>query len=130
MVVSYYGTGRRKTAVARVWLRESSEPTYTVNGKSFMDYFRDPLALIKVEKPFEVTETKGRFSVLATIRGGGKSSQVEALRHGIARALLNVDPSYRLPLKKAGYLTRDPRMKERKKYGMAGARKRYQYSKR
>lgn len=125
----FYATGKRKLAVARVWLSPGNGEI-KVNGKGVEEYFDVETARIIIETPFVVTNTKGKFDVTATVKGGGKSGQCEALRHGIARALCLADPEYRTPLKKAGLLTRDPRVKERKKYGLAGARKRYQYSKR
>lgn len=125
----FYATGKRKLAVARVWL-SPGQGDIKVNGREIEEYFDVETARIIVETPFTVTNTKGKFDVSATVKGGGKSGQCEALRHGIAKALCLADPEYRTPLKKAGLLTRDPRVKERKKYGLAGARKRYQYSKR
>lgn len=125
----YYATGRRKTAVARVWI-SSGTGAFKVNGQSLEEYFDGETARIVIERPFVITETLGKFDALVSVRGGGKSAQAEAIRHGLARALLFVNENYRIPLKKAGFLTRDPRVKERKKYGLAGARKRYQYSKR
>ncbi len=125
----YYATGKRKSAVARVWIYAGSGKI-TVNNKDFDDYFDVVTARIIADQPFDVTGTKGKFDVFATVKGGGKNGQCEALRHGIARALQSMDPELRIPLKKAGLLTRDARVKERKKYGLAGARKRYQYSKR
>jgi len=125
----YYATGKRKTAVARVWIFPGAG-NININGMAFDDYFDVETARIVAEKPFAITNTAGRFDVLVNVSGGGKSAQSEAIRHGISRALLQVDEDHRLPLKKAGLLTRDPRVKERKKYGLAGARKRYQYSKR
>jgi small subunit ribosomal protein S9 len=125
----YYATGKRKSAVARVWLYPGSG-NIIVNDKNFDDYFDLPTARIVVEQPFTVTETKSKFDVLVNVKGGGKNAQSEAIRHGIAKALQVMDPELRTVLKKAGLLTRDPRRKERKKYGLAGARKRYQYSKR
>jgi len=126
----YYATGRRKTAVARVWIKEGANNIYDINGRNVLEYFKDVNSINIIEKPFIVTDTKGKYVVRATLAGGGRSAQIEALRHGISRALLVVDPEYRVALKRAGFLTRDPRMKERKKYGLAAARKRYQYSKR
>jgi len=124
-----YGTGRRKTSVARVWLRPGTGQV-VVNRRAFEEYFpRETLRMI-ILQPFHVTGTEGRFDVLATVAGGGQSGQAGALRHGIARALVAFDPSLRPALKKAGLLTRDPRMRERKKYGQPGARKKFQYSKR
>ncbi len=125
----FYATGKRKLAVARVWL-SPGQGDIKVNGREIEEYFDVETARIIIETPFTVTNTKGKFDVSATVKGGGKSGQCEALRHGIAKALCLADPEYRIPLKKAGLLTRDPRVKERKKYGLAGARKRYQYSKR
>ncbi len=125
----YYATGKRKTAVARVWILAGSGGI-TVNGREFDDYFDVETARMIVEQPFKITGTQGKFDIIATVKGGGKSAQSEAIRHGIARALQLMNPDFRVPLKKAGLLTRDARVKERKKYGLAKARKRYQYSKR
>ncbi|NIA08751.1 MAG: 30S ribosomal protein S9 [Nitrospiraceae bacterium] len=125
----YYGTGKRKTAIAQVWL-SPGKGDISVNGRPFGEYFDMETARIIAEQPFVVTDTNDKFNVVVRVRGGGKSSQSQAIRHGIARALLMVDNEYRIPLKKADLITRDARMKERKKYGLAGARKRYQYSKR
>jgi small subunit ribosomal protein S9 len=124
-----YATGKRKTAVARVWIYPGSGKV-TVNGKDIDEYFDLETARLVVNQPLELTDTIGKIDVFATIRGGGSSGQSEALRHGIAKALQIMNPDFRAPLKKAGLLTRDARVKERKKYGLAGARKRYQYSKR
>ncbi len=125
----HYATGKRKTAIARVWITPGSGKIQ-VNSKSVEDYFGAGYTRQKVEKPFTVTETAEKFDVLATLRGGGKSAQAEALRHGISRALQISDPEHRLNLKKSGLLTRDPRAKERKKYGQKGARAKFQFSKR
>ena len=125
----YWGTGRRKTSVARVRLIPG-EGTYTINGKSAADYFGREALVTFVEQPFRATETVGRFDVIAKIHGGGTSGQAGALRHGIARALLDAGEEYRGDLKRAGLLRRDPRMVERKKYGLKKARKRPQFSKR
>ena len=125
----YYGTGKRKTAIAQVWL-SPGEGNITVNGRPFDEYFDIDTARIVAEQPFVVTDTNGKFNTVVRVKGGGKSGQSEAIRHGIARALLMANDEYRIPLKKADLLTRDARVKERKKYGLAGARKRYQYSKR
>ncbi len=125
----YYGTGKRKTAIAQVWI-SPGEGNITVNGRSFDEYFDIDTARIVAEQPFVVTDTNGKFNTVVRVKGGGKSGQSEAIRHGIARALLMANDEYRIPLKKADLLTRDARVKERKKYGLAGARKRYQYSKR
>ncbi|MGQ9500165.1 MAG: 30S ribosomal protein S9 [Dissulfurimicrobium sp.] len=127
--VKYYATGKRKTAIARVWLTAGSG-NISVNGKAFDDYFKSDVARAIVEKPFAITDTQGKFDVSVNVGGGGLVAQSEAIRHGIAKALLQVKADFRTILKKAGLLTRDSRLKERKKYGLAGARKRYQYSKR
>ncbi len=125
----FYGTGRRKSSVARVRLIPGSG-NITVNGRDVHDYFGlDTLKLI-INQPFGVTETSGKFDVIATVAGGGISGQAGAIRHGIARALLQANAEYRSSLKKAGLLTRDPRMKERKKYGLKAARRASQFSKR
>jgi len=124
-----YGTGRRKNAVARVFL-ESGSGAYTVNGRAFEDYFpRDILRMI-VDQPFELTGKSGTFDVQVNVCGGGIAAQAQAVRHGIARALVGMDEQLRRPLKQAGLLTRDARKKERKKPGQPGARKKFQYSKR
>jgi small subunit ribosomal protein S9 len=125
----YYATGKRKTAIARVWIYPG-EGKMTANGRSFDEYFDADTARLITEQPFVVTNTVGKYDVMIKVKGGGKSGQSEAVRHSIARALIQADGGYRIPLKKAGFLTRDAREKERKKYGLAGARKRYQYSKR
>jgi small subunit ribosomal protein S9 len=125
----YYGTGRRKTSVARVRVKPGTG-LYLVNGRSLEEYFGRGTLRTFIEGPFKVTETVGRFDVIATIHGGGDSGQAGALRHGIARALLEAGEDYRAELKRAGLLRRDPRMVERKKYGLKKARKRPQFSKR
>lgn len=125
----YWGTGRRKTSVARVRLMPGTG-RIIVNGKEFDDYFGRRTFKTFVLQPFKVTETLGRFDVVANIKGGGVSGQAGALRHGIARALLEAGDAYRAELKRAGLLRRDPRMVERKKYGLKKARKRPQFSKR
>ena len=125
----YYGTGRRKTSVARVWLRPG-DGKITVNSKEIQDYLvRKTLQMI-VQQPFEATNTSGRFNVHATVEGGGHTGQAGALRHGIARALLRSDENLKESLRRGGFLTRDSRKKERKKYGQKGARARFQFSKR
>lgn len=131
MADSYYATGKRKTAIARVWLRPGKGKIQLNRTTTVEDYFGggNDYRFI-VERPLAITETLGKYDVVATVKGGGKSAQADALRHGISRALLEVDPEYRLNLKKAGMLTRDPRMKERKKYGLKSARARFQFSKR
>jgi small subunit ribosomal protein S9 len=124
-----YGTGRRKTSVARVWIKPGSG-RIVVNRRSFDGYFpRETLRMI-IAQPFQVTGTDGQFDVAVNVGGGGPTGQAGAVRHGIARALVRYDEKLRLPLKKAGLLTRDPRMRERKKYGQPGARQKFQYSKR
>jgi small subunit ribosomal protein S9 len=125
----YQGTGRRKTSVARVRLVPGTG-TVTVNKKTALDFFGRAALVNFVEGPFRVTETSGRFDVIAQCHGGGVSGQAGALRHGIARALLEAGDDYRNELKRAGYLRRDPRMVERKKYGLKKARKKPQFSKR
>lgn len=129
VVDRFYGTGRRKTSVARVWVRPGPG-RIMVNRRSFEDYFpRETLRMI-IAQPLEITNTNGQFDVIATVQGGGPTGQAGAVRHGIARALVRFDEKLRQPLKKAGLLTRDPRMRERKKYGQPGARQKFQYSKR
>ncbi len=125
----YYGTGRRKSAVARVRLYAGSG-AFVVNGKPFQELFTRPLHRVKVRQPLVATETDGRFNVQAKLAGGGISAWADALAHGIARALLASDPGLRPALRKAGLLTRDPRVKERKKPGLKRARKAPQYTKR
>ena len=125
----FLGTGRRKTAVARVRLATGSGKI-TINGRAFENYFSTEVLRGVVTQPFTVTQTGGRFDARVNVTGGGPSGQAGAVRHGIARALLQADPNLRPTLKADGLLTRDPRMKERKKYGQPGARKRYQFSKR
>ena len=125
----YYGTGRRKSSVARVYLTPGTGKI-TINKKDMDDYFGlDTLKLI-VNQPFVVTNTVGKYDVLVNVRGGGYTGQAGAIRHGISRALLEADAETRPSLKKAGYLTRDSRMKERKKYGLKAARRAPQFSKR
>ncbi|MEK6531021.1 MAG: 30S ribosomal protein S9 [Deltaproteobacteria bacterium] len=121
--------GRRKTSVARVRLSAGSG-VLTVNKKTADDYFKRPSLGITARQPLELTNSSSKYDVSATVAGGGATGQAEAVRHGIARALVSADQNLRAPLKKAGFLTRDPRMKERKKYGQKGARKRFQFSKR
>ncbi|NTW28360.1 MAG: 30S ribosomal protein S9 [Coriobacteriia bacterium] len=125
----YYGTGRRKTSVARVRLIPGTG-VMTINKKPAVEYFGRAALVNFAETPFKATETVGRFDVIAKLEGGGVSGQAGALRHGIARALLEAGDDYRADLKKAGYLRRDPRMVERKKYGLKKARKKPQFSKR
>ncbi|MBP3719048.1 MAG: 30S ribosomal protein S9 [Eubacterium sp.] len=125
----FYGTGRRKNSVARVYITPGSGKI-TVNKKDVNDYFGLETLKVIVRQPFAVTDTDGKFDVLVNVYGGGFTGQAGAIRHGIARALCEADADYRPILKKAGYLTRDPRMKERKKYGLKGARRAPQFSKR
>jgi small subunit ribosomal protein S9 len=124
--------GKRKNAIARVYVRPRASDTgvIRVNGRSFEDYFPRPTARMIIMQPLELTSTVGRFDISVNVMGGGLSGQAGAVKHGIARALLLVDPAFRPILKKAGHITRDSREVERKKYGLAGARRRYQYSKR
>ena len=125
----FYGTGRRKKSVARVRLYPGSG-AITINGRDIDDYFGLETLKLVVNQPFGVTETLGKFDIVANVNGGGISGQAGAIRHGVARALLGADETYKPLLKKAGLLTRDPRMKERKKYGLKGARRAPQFSKR
>ncbi len=125
----FYGTGRRKTSVARVRVLPGTG-SYTINGKPAEQYFGLDTLLLLLKQPFAVTGTEGRFDVVCTVKGGGLSGQAGAVRHGISRALLQADDNFRPLLKKAGLLTRDPRMKERKKYGLKAARRASQFSKR
>jgi small subunit ribosomal protein S9 len=127
--VNYQATGKRKTAVARVRLVPGTG-TITVNNRALEDFFGRPTSRMVVNQAFEVSERIGRYDVLANVRGGGVSAQAAAIRHGITRALMEAEPELRPPLKKAGFVTRDPRKVERKKYGRHKARKRPQYSKR
>ena len=125
-----YGTGRRKSSVARVRVYENGTGSFTVNGRDIEEYFGlDTLKLI-ARQPLMVTDTLGKVDVVVTVAGGGVTGQAGAIRHGIARALLGVNPEFRPALKAAGFLTRDPRMKERKKYGLKAARRAPQFSKR
>ncbi|HXJ19135.1 MAG TPA: 30S ribosomal protein S9 [Polyangia bacterium] len=124
-----YATGRRKHAVARVWLQPGSGKI-AINARSLEDYFGRETSRMVFRQPLELTETSGRFDIFVNVSGGGLSGQADAIRHGISRSLIKVDPAYRPALKKAGYLTRDARAKERKKYGQRGARARFQFSKR
>ncbi len=128
-VTKYYATGKRKTSIARVWILPG-EGRIFVNKKPVDEYFLRDTSLMIIKQPFELTGTWGRFDVRATVVGGGLSGQAGAVRHGISKALLEVDPGYRGELKKAGLITRDSRVKERKKYGLKGARKSFQFSKR
>jgi small subunit ribosomal protein S9 len=124
-----YATGRRKEAVARVWLQPGNGKV-EINRRSLEEYFGRETSRMVFRQALELTETASSFDVFVNVAGGGLSGQAAAIRHGISRALLKIDPAYRPPLKKAGYLTRDARAKERKKYGQRGARARFQFSKR
>ena len=125
----YYGTGRRKHSVARVYLVPGTGKI-TINKRDIDEYFGLDTLKVIVRQPLVATETSDKFDVLVNVKGGGYTGQAGAIRHGIARALLEADPEFRPALKKAGYLTRDPRMKERKKYGLKAARRAPQFSKR
>jgi small subunit ribosomal protein S9 len=125
----YYGTGRRKTAAARVFLRPGSGEV-EVNGRSLEQYFPNDIHKMIVKQPLQLTETVDKFDLFVTVEGGGASGQAGAVRHGISRALLEYNVELRERLKSAGLLTRDPRKKERKKFGQKGARARFQFSKR
>ncbi|MGO5165509.1 MULTISPECIES: 30S ribosomal protein S9 [unclassified Candidatus Paralachnospira] len=125
----FYGTGRRKKSIARVYLTAGTGKI-TINKRDIDEYFGLETLKVVVRQPFAATETEGKFDVIVTVRGGGFTGQAGAIRHGISRALLQADQDYRPALKKAGFLTRDPRMKERKKYGLKAARRAPQFSKR
>lgn len=125
----FYGTGKRKCAIARVFLKDGTG-TVTVNGRTLPDYFPRETSQMVVAQAFEAVEKVGKFDVEANVCGGGVSAQAEAVRHGISRALLNIDAGLRPVLKKAGFLTRDSRKVERKKPGQPGARRKFQFSKR
>ena len=129
MAEVYYGTGKRKRAIARTWLKPGNG-TITINRRLIEDYFGRETAKMIVEQPLVLTDTYGSYDVNVNVCGGGISGQAAAIRHGITKALLQINPEFRQILKKAGFVTRDPRIKERKKYGQKGARARFQYSKR
>lgn len=124
-----YATGRRKDAVARVWIKPG-RGVITVNGREFENYFARPVLRMVIKQPFEVAAREGQYDVVCTVKGGGLSGQAGAVRHGITRALTLYEPELRGPLKKEGFLTRDSRTVERKKYGRAKARRSFQFSKR
>jgi small subunit ribosomal protein S9 len=126
---SFYATGRRKEAVARVWVQPGNGKI-AINTRTLEDYFGRETSRMVFRQPLELTETSGSLDIFVTVRGGGLSGQADAIRHGISRALTRFNPELRASLKKAGYLTRDARKKERKKYGQRGARARFQFSKR
>ncbi|MDO9462823.1 MAG: 30S ribosomal protein S9 [Deltaproteobacteria bacterium] len=125
----YYATGKRKTAIARVWMRPG-KGNMVINDSAPEKYFDGEVPVLILKKPLMLTETMGNLDISVNVAGGGKIAQAGAVRHGIAKALLEINPEYRATLKKAGLLTRDPRAKERKKYGQKGARARFHYSKR
>lgn len=127
--VTYYGTGKRKSSIARVWLKPG-EGKFTVNHKTLDQYFGRETSKMVVRQPFELVEKVGIFDVYVTVSGGGDTGQAGAIKHGITKALLEADPELRGVLKKAGFITRDSRVKERKKYGRKAARARFQFSKR
>lgn len=127
--IQYYGTGRRKTSTARVYLRAGGGE-FKINRKSFDQYFPNETLRMIIQQPLKLTETTTKFDVLINVRGGGPAGQAGAIRHGITRALMEYNADLRPALKEAGLVTRDPRIKERKKYGQKGARKRFQFSKR
>lgn len=125
----FYATGRRKTSAARVFLKPG-KGQITINGKQADDYLRRLQSRMVIQQPIELLNQTDKFDLKITVAGGGESGQAGAIRHGITRALIAFNPEFKTVLKKAGYVTRDPRMVERKKYGLAGARRRFQYSKR
>ena len=127
--IQYYGTGRRKTSTARVYLRPGSGD-FKVNKRGFEEYFPNEALRMIIFQPLRLTDTAGKFNILVNVAGGGTAGQAGAVRHGITRALLEYNADLRPVLKKAGLVTRDPRKKERKKYGQKGARARFQFSKR
>lgn len=127
--LQYYGTGRRKTSTARVFMKPGAG-TVEINGRPLDGYFANEVLRMVVRQPLQLTETVEKFDIHATVEGGGNAGQAGAIRHGISRALLEFDAALRERLKSAGLLTRDPRKKERKKYGQKGARARFQFSKR
>jgi small subunit ribosomal protein S9 len=128
-LVQYYGTGRRKTSAARVFLRPGTG-SIQVNGRAFETHFFAEIHRMIIRQPLQLSDTLDKFDILVTVKGGGISGQAGAVRHGISRALVEFNAELRPVLKKAGFLTRDPRMVERKKYGQKGARARFQFSKR
>ena len=125
----YHAVGKRKTAVARVWMKPGSG-NISINNRTVEDYITRESGRELIKQPLEITDTMGKYDIVVNVRGGGVFGQAGAIRHGISRALVEINPEFRLPLKKADLMTRDPRMKERKKYGQPGARARFQYSKR
>lgn len=126
---SFYSTGKRKTSIARVWLTPGAGK-FQINNKTIDEYFKRETSKMIIRQPFELTDTLEKYDVFATVKGGGTSGQAGAIKHGITKALLELNDTFRPVLKKAGFITRDSRIKERKKYGQKGARARFQYSKR
>ncbi len=129
VAIQYYGTGKRKRAVARVFLRPGNGEI-TVNDLAFSEYFPNDMLKMIIKQPLAVTETADKFDIVVSVHGGGSAGQAGAIRHGLTRALLDYNKELRPKLKSAGFVTRDARIKERKKYGRKGARKRFQFSKR
>jgi small subunit ribosomal protein S9 len=127
--IQNYGTGRRKSATARVFIKPGTGEI-TVNKRRFVDYFQNETHRMVIRQPLHLTDSVGKFDILVNVDGGGPAGQAGAVRHGLTRALVDLNPEFRSRLKKAGFVTRDPRAKERKKYGQKGARKRFQFSKR
>jgi len=125
----FYATGKRKTSIARVWLKPGSGQ-FKINNRSLDEYFKREVLKMIIQQPFGLTDTAGKYDVFASVNGGGISGQAGAIRHGITKALLEINGDLRPILKKAGFITRDSRVKERKKYGQKGARAKYQFSKR
>lgn len=125
----YHAVGKRKTSIARVWMKPGNG-AILINNKPMDEYLSREAGRELIKQPLEITDNAGKYDISVNVRGGGVLGQAGAIRHGISRALVNINPEFRLPLKKAELLTRDPRMKERKKYGQPGARARFQYSKR
>jgi small subunit ribosomal protein S9 len=125
----FYGTGKRKTSIARVWLKKG-EGGIQVNKRTLDEYFTRETSKMVIKQPFELTDSLGQFDAYITVKGGGLTGQAGAIRHGITKALLEYNPELRKRLKQAGLITRDSRVKERKKYGQKGARARFQFSKR
>ncbi len=125
----YYGTGKRKSSIARVWLTAGTG-VITVNSKTIDAYFGRETSKMVIRQPLELTENVDKFDIFVTVKGGGDSGQAGAIKHGITKALLLIDATYRAPLKQAGFITRDSRVKERKKYGKKAARASFQFSKR
>lgn len=126
---SYYATGKRKSSIARIWMKEGNG-TFVINKRNFDDYFTRDILKRLILQPLDMTDKKDKFDFYINVNGGGVSGQAGAIRHGISKALVGYDEELKAVLKKAGFLTRDARVKERKKYGQPGARKRFQYSKR